>query len=346
MKFDVIIGNPPYQELDGGGSGSSATPVYNLYVDLARALNPKVATLICPSRWMEGGKGLDEFRASMLADTHISHLVTFADAKQIFPGVEIKGGISYFVWQREHDGPCLVETVAINGEREVSIRKLASDGLDVFVRSEMCLRIYEKVAVLKERSFKELVAARRPYGLCADVFKDTAKYELPKMSDKPVVDGCEVWGLSGNKRVKKYIPKDYPIPRGKEEIGKWKIFIPKAYGAGGAIGEQIPSPILGSPIQICTETFLRLGCFDTEAEAKNCLQYLRTKFFRLLVGIKKTTQNTSIDTYALAPIQDFGTTSDIDWTQTVQEIDKQLYQKYDLTQEQIDYIEKMIAAKI
>ena len=150
----------------------------------------------------------------------------------------------------------------------------------------------------------------------------------------------EIFGLIGGKRVKYYLPYDYPIPAGRETIGKWKVFVPYAYGCG-AIGETIPTPILGTPIQICTETYLRIGSFDTEYEARSFLSYLKTKFFRAMVGILKTTQH-STTTYKNVPLQDFTSSSDIDWNKSIHEIDLQLYKKYNLSDEEIDFIETRV----
>lgn len=334
MKFDVIVGNPPYQLSDGGGTGSSAMPIYQLFIEQAMKLKPRYYAFIIPSRWFVGGKGLDNFRNLMLKDIHISHLVDFPNSADCFPGVDIKGGVCYFVHDENYTGPC---SFKIMNEGEVvsnQKRYLNAGDAGVVIRYSEMISIVEKVRARHEQTLDSIVSSRKPYGLCADVFKKPEKYNLPKLYQRRedlVGDAITVYGLEGNKRAERYVPLDYAFPSGQETIGKWKIFIPKAYGCG-AIGETIPTPILGTPISACTETFIRIGAWRTEEEAQNALKYLKTKFFRFLVGVKKTTQNTSKSTYSIVPLIDLYH----EWT------DKELYERYELADEEINFIEAMV----
>ena len=339
MKFDYIIGNPPYQISDGGAQ-ASAKPVYNYFIETAKNLAPENICFIVPSRWMTGGKGLDSFRDIMIHDKRMKILHDYADGKLLFNGVDIKGGVCYFLWNANHNDKCKCYRHDIDGTYE-TLRFLCEDGDDIFIRDGRLINIKNKVQNLNEKSIMGIVSPRKPYGLSGDTMKDTAKYKLPPFSDTPIKDGYEILGLgSGQKRIWKYIPKDYPLPK-KEGIGKYKVFISEAYGCGN-IGEVPSTPVLGTPVQICTETFLQIGPFDTEIEAKNFLSYLKTKFFRALVSIKKQTQHTTQKVYKYVPIQDFTNKSDIDWTKSIREIDQQLYKKYGLSEDEIKFIEEKV----
>ncbi|PZM86465.1 MAG: restriction endonuclease [candidate division SR1 bacterium] len=332
MKFDVIIGNPPYQLSDGGGSGSSAIPLYHLFIQQAKKLNPRYLSMIIPARWFVGGKGLDDFRDEMIADKQITVLHDFTDSKEVFNGVDIKGGVCYFLRSKEEQKPAQYHLHDQQGEK-ISERYLDAGKAGIVVRYKECLDILEKVQKFGEISLSTIVSRRKPYGLASDFFKNPIKYNLPNSLFKsPVDNGITIFGLEGNKRSKRYVVKDYPINNLLKNTNLYKIFVGKAYGCG-ALGEVIPTPILATPMEICTETYLEIGGFTTEKEAKNALSYLKTKFFRLLLGIRKTTQNTSQDTYQLVPLQDF----------SEPRTDEKLYQKYGLTDEEIQFIETMVA---
>ncbi len=339
MKFDVIIGNPPYQLSDGaGGNGSSAIPLYNKFVINSKRMNPTYLSFIIPSRWQTGGKGLDDFRNEMIHDAHVQIMHDFVDSKECFAGVDIKGGVCYFLRNMAHNGPCEIYTHSSDSITK-NTRYLAEDGDDVFIRSQTLVDIKNKVwpnGIDKNIAVSSITSSRKPYGLTADVIKDPKKYGLPELSKTPIEGGYRLLGLGEkNARVYYYFDETWPIPK-KAELKKWKLFVPKAYGCG-AIGE-VPStpvlgtPVLGTPVDACTETFLQIGPFINQEEAKNFLSYLRTKFFRVMVGIIKTTQNTSQSTYRYVPLQDFSKP----WT------DEELYKKYNLSDEEIKFIEDNI----
>ena len=355
MQWDLIIGNPPYQ-LNTNDQNAQAKPIYNIFIEQAKKLQPRYLSMIIPSRWMFGGIGLDSFRDTMLDDQHITVLHDYINSKDCFAGVDIKGGVCYFLRERDKTSPCKISTHTSNGVI-TSKRYLRETGLDVFVRQSELIDIKNKVwSDETQRSISEIVSGTAPYGLTTDYFapmiKDNSgslilttveqKYGLPIPSQKPIDGGYEILGLLKGKRIWQYVPKDYPFPK-QSGLGKYKIFLPKAYGCG-TIGEVPSTPVLGTPVQACTMTFVEYGPWDTEEEALNALKYFKTKFFRCLVAIKKQSQDATSIKYKYVPLQNFTNKSDIDWTQSVTDIDKQLYEKYKLSKSDIEFIETNITS--
>jgi site-specific DNA-methyltransferase (adenine-specific) len=275
--------------------------------------------MIIPARWYAGGKGLDEFRESMLSDNHIRILVDFPNSSECFPGVQIKGGVCYFLWDRENPGDCLVKTILNNAPVSEMFRPLREDGADTFIRWNEAIRILKKVQALGEDSFETIVSSRKPFGFSTD-FDDFSKEYHP-----------EAVKIYANKAVG-YIKRSQ-IHRNREWISKYKIYISKAYGAGEEYPHQIINILkLGEPNSCCTETYLVVGPFDSRKIAENAISYMRTKFFRFLVMLNKPTQDATRKVYHFVPMQDFSEP----WT------DKKLYKKYGLTQEEIAFIESMV----
>lgn len=329
MKFDVIIGNPPYQ-LSDGGAQASAIPIYNKFINQAKKLKPKYLTMIIPARWMTGGRGLDDFRSEMIHDTHIRVLHDYADSNDCFTGVEIKGGVCYFLYDSNYNGKCSVYRHAQDDIRE-STRYLVEPGDEIFVRDDRLISIKNKVTEKNFVSFETIVSSMKPYGLRGDVFQNPNKYGLPKMSSSPLENAYRIIGLDNLKRSYRYVPKNYSIPTKSKNLDKYKIFITRNWGIGSF--DDIPSsPIIASPGDLCTETFIEFGPFESKKEAYNAYSYLCTKFFRLLVAIRKQDQGASKAVYHYVPMQDFSKP----WT------DAELYAKYNLTQEEIDFIESVI----
>lgn len=328
MKFDVIIGNPPYQLTDGGAQ-ASAKPIYQKFIESAKKLNPHYLSMIIPARWMTGGKGLESFREVMIHDKHITVLHDFANSEDCFTGVDIKGGICYFLWERDVEKVCDIYRHDSKGT-SVSKRYLVEDNDDIFIRYPELVAIKNKVCAKHEKSFETIVSSRKPYGLASDFFANPSKFDLPPISDAPIKGGYSILGLESLKRVTKYIPKNYPLPK-KNGLNKYKLFIANSYGCG-EIGEGPATPVLATPGELCTETFLEIGNFEIRSEAENAMSYLKTKFFRCLVGIRKQTQHATKQVYHYVPLQDFSKP----WT------DEELYAKYNLTQEEVDFIESMI----
>ena len=324
MKFDVIIGNPPYQLSDGGGTGSSAMPIYHKFIQQSKKLNPRFITMIIPSRWFSGGKGLDDFRDEMLHDDRIREIHDFGNANDCFPGVAIEGGVCYFLWNREQKGLCKVYSHNKDSITAMSERPLLEEGADVFIRYNEIISVIRKVTAFGEKHFSDIVSPRNPYAFRAE-FKENVKASKT----------CKMLGVESGKRVFKNIDLNL-LGRGIDELSAYKIFISKADGAAGQIGYPIPARIIGKsvvcgPNITCTETFLRVGPFETQDIAENVKAYMETKFFRALVGARKN-KNMTQSTYSFVPMQDFSKP----WT------DKELYAKYNLSQEEIDFIESMI----
>ena len=338
MKFDVIVGNPPYQLKDGGGGiGSAAMPIYQLFVNQALKLNPRFLAFIIPSRWFVGGRGLNDFRDFMLNNKHVRHLVDFPNSSDCFPGVDIVGGVCYFIIDKNYTGKCHYEIMSGDEIIVESNRYLKTDGCDILIRYEIMIDILKKVLDRHEEKFETIVSSQKPFGLRTDFLKDPSKYNLPPIQEKEIWSPCvSIYGLLNNKRSIKYVPINYPFPSGTELIDKFKIFMPSTYGCS-AIGENGPTPILGeaimaSKLSACTETFTNIGGWDNKEEMENAMSYIKTKFFRFLVGIRKTTQRVTKDTYSFVPLLSFKEV----WT------DKKLYNRYELTSEEISFIENNI----
>lgn len=348
VKFDYIVGNPPYQVSDGG-AGASATPVYQLFSDVSKNL-ATVHCLVQPARWMTGGKRLDAYRQDMMEDTHIKAIDDFADSKSVFSNVEINGGIVIYVYDNDYSGP-VDYTRHSFGNTTTMKRSLKEQDCEIVIRENTLVDIYHAVRDYDKtaKHVSDITSARKPYGLATDAIGHESKYGLPVMSRSKIDDGYSILGIDSNrKRVTVYVDKNYPFPK-MDNIDKYKLFVSKAYGAGKAIGESentlvMCAPVVAVPNQACTETFLEIGSFDTKEEAENFYSYFKTKFFRTLLGIRKQTQDTKRSTYAFVPLQDFTPSSDIDWSLPVPQIDEQLYAKYDLSDDEIDFIESHVKA--
>ncbi len=332
MKFDVIIGNPPYQMRDGGGTGDSAKPIYHLFVKQAMKLHPHYLSMIIPSRWMKGGKGLDEFREMMMNNTSISHLCDFENAKECFPGINLDGGVCYFLCDKQYNGPVNHYYKTVEGEEIVSTRYLKTDLSDNVIRDYRQLSIIGKVKQYGMQPFSNIVSTRKPYGIATDLFNSPEKYPSSFFKLSPKNGYCKIYGVKGKKggakRVIGYVDRKQ-IPSGYDTIDKYKIFFSYAYSTDATVP---PQPIIGEPGEVSTETFLRIGSFDTKTECENCRQYISTKFFRALLYFNRIQKNASQHTFDLIPIVDFKKK----WT------DEMLYSQYGLTQQEIDFIEETI----
>lgn len=318
MQFDVIIGNPPYQ-LSTGGSGVQATPLYNKFVEQAKKLNPRYLTMIVPARWYSGGFGLDSFRDGMLKDSRLRKIVDYPEATDAFSGVQIKGGVMYFLWDRDNKGDVEVSTFRGNAVVSKATRPLLEHGSDMFVRYNEAIAILHKVWKFEEPTFEKLVSQQKPFG-----FPTTFKGRGKKISDNDVL----VYGSKGDGYV---TPME--ITANKDLVDSWKVFI----AAAGSGSDKFPHSILGKPFvpplhTASTETYVAIGPFNSQIEAENAKGYITTQFFRFLVMLMKPTQHALRKVYSYVPVQDFTE----EWT------DEKLYKKYGITEDEIAFIESMI----
>lgn len=323
MKFDVIIGNPPYQ-LSDGGAQASAMPIYHKFIENAKKLNPRFLTMIIPARWYAGGKGLDEFRDNMLNDDRIRILHDFNNASECFPSVEIKGGICYFLWERDNRGLCEVNTHSEGKMLSSMLRPLLEENCDTFIRYNKAISILRKVQFKKEKSFSEIVSSRKPFGLATN-FNNFIKEPSAKFSLNSFV---KLYAQKQEGYVEKKV-----ILQNTKWIDEYKVYITRAYGAGEEFPHQILNkPFVGEPNSCCTETYLVIGPLFNNKHAENLISYIKTKFFRFLVLLKKNTQDAPKKVYQFVPMQDFNE----EWT------DEKLYAKYELDETEIAFIESMI----
>ena len=320
MKFDVIIGNPPYQLSDGGGTGKSAKPIYQLFVSQAKKLQPRYMSMIIPSRWFAGGKGLDEFRAEMLSDKHIRKLVDYDNFKEVFPGVDLAGGACFFLWDRDNPGSCEVTNIS-GGIRNTAIREL--DEYDTFIRSNQAISIVKKVNSMNYKKYlSDVVYSRLPFGI--------------PTTYTPVTSGvpCYFTQKIGLRYVKRNDVRD---PFGI--INKWKFLVPKAPIAGQT---DFSKPVafyydgntrIAKPGEVCSESWLVAGAFDTEAEALSYKSYIFTKLVRFLLLQTVVSQNISKKNYCFIP--DLGEYEGI-YT------DAQLCEMWGISDDEFEYVKSKI----
>ena len=330
MKFDVIISNPPYQ-LSDGGQAASAIPIYHKFVIQAQRLVPRYIAMIIPARWYVGGRGLDEFRYQMLRDKHIRELHDFPLSSDCFPGVEIKGGVCYFRWERDSEGRCKICN-HIKERVYTGDRFLLEPGMDTFIRTSIEIGIVKKVLNVPHNSVSDRMNSGRHFGFHTQVSWNGSFGALQ------TADGASSYPISRAESkafdVKVYIAhgecwigrKD--VKKNKGDIDKYKLLIPNVGNPGSTVLGRMK---IGEPNSCHSNTYNLLVC-KSKKEAENILSYFETKFVRFLVSVKTTTQHTPPKAFALVPLQDFSKP----WT------DEELYKKYKLTQEEIDFIESMI----
>ena len=325
VKIKAIVGNPPYQVMDGG-AGVSAIPVYNLFVEISKQVRPSYISMIMPARWYAGGKGLDDFRERTLHDTSMSKIVDYFDSTDVFPGIDLSGGVCYFLWDVSHNGNCTIVSHRM-GIVNSMVRPLLTLG-ENFIRFNEAVTIVSKVSADPEHNFSKLVSIRKPFGIATN----------HKISNSPKNGDVETFAYPNNGYI-----SQTEISNNVCWVNLFKVYVSYAYGERGdfpyfAIGK----PFIGKPNTCCSETYLVINPSDSEDIVLNTAKYLRTKFLRFMVLLKKNTQHATSKVYSLVPIQDFTFGSDIDWSKSIDEIDAQLYAKYHLSDDEIAFIESMI----
>lgn len=331
MKFDYVIGNPPYQE-DTDGAGRQAKPIYNLFVNEIKKMQPECMCLITPSRWFAGGMGLDSFRNDMMNDDRIKCIVDFTNSKDCFDNISVSGGVNFFAWKRNYHGMCSF-TNTTNGKTNTLMRKL--NEFPVLVRYNNAVSIIHKFHYDGMESLAKIASGLMPFGL------STSYRGKPK---KDSVNSLTLWASDGVT----YMPLE-EIKKGTEYIGKYKVMVSKTSaehaGEPGKDGtfKVIPSSmrVIG-PNEVCTHSYFLIGNYDDEEIAENTLKYLKTQCVRFLMLMSISGFGLSKLVLNFVPTQDFTPKSDINWSASIRDIDQQLYKKYGLSQQEIDFIESHV----
>lgn len=331
MQFDVIIGNPPYQ-LNTDGFGTQARPIYHQFVQQAKALEPRFLSMIIPARWFSGGMGLDEFRESMLNDPRIRSIDDYLTASDVFPGVGLKGGVCYFLWDRDNPGECKVATHYKDDSPSTATRPLLEEGADVFIRFNEGLSILKKVAAVEAgtkaslelpeaKKFMKLVSSIGAFGL-----ESTFRGDARKLADDLKVYRNGGVGYVARAKISKEV----------ESFDRWKVFIGRAAPGTGNKDTYphkiISTPFLGEPGSISSWTYMHIGSFEQKSEAESVISYLSCRLTRFLILLHKPSADTTRRVYTFVPTQE--------WTKNWS--DEELYSKYGLSDDEIAFIEKMV----
>ena len=341
MNFDLVIGNPPYQQADGGAA-ASAKPIYQEFVNIAKEVSTKYVSMIMPARWYTGGKGLDEFRASMLTDKHIKLLYDYQRPDEVFPDTNNRGGLCFIVRDNNFDNTLtLPEVVSNRGNQEIvsQVRSIRTDDLEMFIRHQEAISVLKKVTEnISFASLSDAISTRRPFGIDGNITKDIAVFKKQKNPRFSII--C--YGRSSSLG---YITLS-TVKNNSEWINRWKVFMPYANNIGTELNDDNLNAFVGQPNSVATETFLVVGADLSldENSAQALVLYLRTRFVRFMHSLAKASQHATSKTYRFVPLQDFTEQSDIDWGKSAGEIDKQLYAKYGLSEEEIAFIEGTIKA--
>jgi site-specific DNA-methyltransferase (adenine-specific) len=321
MQFDVIIGNPPYQ-MTGGAGGSSDSSIYHLFIEQAMRLQPRYLSMVIPSRWLAGGRGLDDFRQAMLGDGRMRELVDYPASYDVFPGVEIKAGVCYFLWDAAHEGDCMVTTIRGDEILGPIPRKLGE--YDVFVRDARAVSILHKVLGRSEPSVNTILTRDTAFGLASNF---EGFHATERSGDVPL------YYIRRMKRAVGYIGRKAVI-KSAHLIDTWKVLVPEAFNGGDGLPHQIVGkPLIAPSPSVCTQSFLFFYVGSRKA-AKSLQSYYTTRFFRFLVAQRKITQHALHSTYAWVPVQEWNRT----WTDT------DLYEKYGITRKEQTYIETQVRA--
>ena len=327
MKFDAVVGNPPYQMMDGGNR-ASASPVYQYFVSQAQKLSPSYLSMITPSRWFAGGKGLDDFRSEMLSDTRIRCIIDYADSSYCFPGVDIAGGVNYFLWDSKYNGLC--EVTSIRGESKTTIKRKLNEIDNIFIRNNLSIALMKRIDACNDKRMSRFVSFRNPFGIATDEhgLEIASSDDLLKL----------VCSKKGNQLAIAYLSRD-KVQKNYDWINKYKVVIGRSVPRNGEVGvdpkkgyRAITTVHVLSPNMVCTDTYLILSVFDTKNEAENFAKYMTLKFPRFLLHETYTSMAISKENFRFVPYLDYTR----EWT------DQELYERYACTDEEISLIESMI----
>ena len=345
MKFKAIVGNPPYNLMDGSGaSNDAANPIYHEFVKTSKALLPSYISLIMPSKWMIGGKSvLKKFREEMMADVHISKIFDYENDREIFKNAHNDGGICYLLWDKKYNqnGELYYWFKDLAGNISENIKSLKSTNGNIVIRDARISPIITK-AIQNNSSLSIIMSKTKPFGVRKDLFNKPERYPDARISDLYYEGAVKIHGVKGIKggarRLSAYVDRSI-IKKNDSWVDKWKLFFTTSYSTNATIP---PEDILSEPGSACTETFIVIGPFDTKEEMFNCHQYLNSNFVRALLYFGHGTMQVTASVFQFVPLQDFTSSSDIDWSKSITDIDNQLYRKYNLTENEIAYIEKLI----
>lgn len=340
MKFDVIVGNPPYHKNNGGGIGATGSPIYDDFMNMSKSLKPNLISMIIPSRWLTVTSGkLLSFRDKIIEEKKIKKIHDYITSSDCFSKeVDIKGGVCYFLWDSRYKGDSEI-SLHYKDRMITEKRSLKTEGIDYVIRDGRYISIIKKVKALGESLFSSIVSSNDPFGFDVreqgSMKRKKVNYKLEQFagSSKFYYNGWRKEGIG--------FIKTKEIRKNLDLVNKIKILMPKAWGTGNSLSDKI-NPFIADINSCCYETYLVVGPFEDQQIAENVKLYMNTQFFHLMVSILKQTQNAMQATYEFVPLQDFTSNSDIDWTQSIEDIDKQLYKKYKLTDEEIVFIDEMI----
>jgi site-specific DNA-methyltransferase (adenine-specific) len=316
MKFDVIIGNPPYQLNDGSGKGAGAMPLYNKFVINAKKLNPRYISMIIPSRWFSGGRGLGQFRKEMIRDTKIKKIFDYENASDCFPNVEIKGGVCYFLWEDKFDGTCEFNNCSSGEVVSSQKRYLVEENLDFIIRYNDAISIVRKIRDLNSVNIESVLSSAKPFGFRTYFTGSNRGGEIKLYANQTIG----------------YVEKE-DIKVNYQWVNQHKVIVPYAVGSGNPKTDRL-KPIYSEPGSCCSETYIVFGPFKSKKECENLISYMKTKFFHYLLTLKKNTQHATKKAYELVPFENLNEK----WN------DKKLYKKYNLSDKEIRIIEQTVGS--
>lgn len=331
MKFDAIIGNPPYQVNVGVEKDNYALVVFNEFVNVAKFLKPSYISMVTPSKWFTGGRGLDVFRKEMLSDTRLSYIHDYVNSTALFSTVDIAGGVSYFLWEEHYNGNC--HFVCTNADETTESDRNLNE-FDTFIRYNHAVSIVKRVLGKTTQNLSHLVSTQTPFGFITTF----------RGQPNPFEGAITLISANG---IKTYVSRE-EVKRNPKWIDLWKVITSKASAEHAGMPDSkgmfkiISAMRIIKPQEICSQTYLVIGAFESEEEALVYSKYISTKLVRFLILQKMSTQDVGAEKFTFVPLQDFTSSSDIDWSKPIADIDCQLYAKYNLTSDEIAFIEKMI----